>query len=107
MASRASQADNKATDRPETDLDRALAMAEPKSASKAQGKAKKPKELRIRYSGAELREELQARLPLLKAQRVEPKKVITGRPTSYTPELGDKILALMAEGMSLTESCEY
>jgi hypothetical protein len=106
MASKASQADRVAIDKPETDLDRALAMAEPKATSKAQGKPKKPKELRTRYSGAELREELQARLPALKAKRVPASKIITGRPSTYTPELGNKILELMANGMTLTEACD-
>ena len=109
MASRASQADNKATDRPETNLDRALAMAEPKATREGQGKTKpkKPKELRTRYSGAELREELQARLPERKAKRVPASEVLMGRPTNYKPDIGDKILNLMSEGMTLTEACDH
>ncbi|NDB70617.1 MAG: hypothetical protein EB015_21945, partial [Methylocystaceae bacterium] len=99
-------ADLEAADRLEADLDRARAMAEPKASSKAQGKPKKPKELRTRYSGAELRTELQARLPLVKANRPPASVVRTGRPSKYTPEIGEQILGLMANGMTLTEACD-
>ena len=69
-------------------------------------KVKKPKEQRIRYSGAELRTELQARLPLVKANRPPASVVRTGRPSKYTPEIGEQILGLMANGMTLTEACD-
>jgi hypothetical protein len=81
-----------------------LAASEPKPERK---KAKKPKELRTRYSGAELREELSLRLPEIKASRVPAHKIITGRPSTYKPETGDKILELMASGMTLTEACDH
>jgi hypothetical protein len=70
-------------------------------------KAKKPKELRTRYSGAELREELSIRLPALKANRTKLDKKTIGRPSQYDPTIGDKILELMSEGMTLTESCDF
>jgi hypothetical protein len=88
--------------------DHALAANEPEQ-GKAQGKpakVKKPIEQRIRYSGAELREELQKRLPEVKAKRVPASEVLIGRPSTYKPETGDKILELMANGMTLTEACD-
>ena len=90
----------------EEQLEAALAMAEPKQAQSKPSKVKKPKELRTRYSGAELREELQKRLPEVKAARPPASVVKTGRPTTYRPEIGDKILELMANGMTLTEACD-
>lgn len=76
---------------------------------KAQGKpakVKKPIEQRVRYSGAELRQELQKRLPEVKAKRVHASEVLMGRPSTYKPETGNKILELMANGMTLTEACD-
>ena len=70
-------------------------------------KAKKPIEQRVRYSGAELRQELQKRLPEVKSKRVPASEVLIGRPSTYKPETGDKILHLMSEGMTLTEACDH
>jgi hypothetical protein len=69
-------------------------------------KVKKPIEQRVRYSGAELREELQKRLPEVKSKRVPASEVLIGRPSTYTPQLGESILQLMANGMTLTEACD-
>ena len=76
-------------------------------APKPSKKPKKPIDQRTRFSGAELRQELQTRLPDLKASRRKPEEILTGRPSSYRPEIGLQILDLMSEGMTLTESCEH
>ena len=89
----------------EIDLDIALAIVQPKEQSKPV-KAKKPIEQRVRYSGAELRQELQKRLPEVKSKRVPAKEILIGRPSTYTPQLGDNILQLMASGRTLTEACD-
>jgi hypothetical protein len=64
------------------------------------------KALSRRHSGAELREALAANLPAMKAKRRTPQAILTGRPSTYTPEIGEKILALMSEGMTVTEACD-
>ncbi len=77
---------------------------------KAQGKpakVKKPIEQRVRFSGAELRQELQKRLPEVKAKRVPASEVLMGRPSTYDPAIGETILNLMSEGMTLTEACDH
>ena len=84
----------------------ALAQESPPEMQAKPKKAKKPKELRTRFSGAELREELQARLPEVKANRLKPDVILKGRPITYKPEIGESILQLMAEGMTLTEACD-
>ena len=57
-----------------------------------------------RPSGKQLRETLAETLPLMKAQRKEPKK--TGRPSKYTEETGLRILELMASGFTVTEAAD-
>lgn len=57
-----------------------------------------------RPSGKQLRETLAETLPLMKAQRKEPKK--TGRPSKYTEETGLSILELMASGFTVTEAAD-
>lgn len=58
-------------------------------------------------SGAEMRQELTARLPAIKAKAKErAAKAKTGRPTTYTEEIGEEIFRLMAEGYSLTDACD-
>jgi hypothetical protein len=88
--------------------DHALAANEDEQ-GKAQSKpakVKKPIEQRVRYSGAELREELQKRLPEVKAKRVPANEILIGRPSTYTPQLGESVLQLMASGRTLTEACD-
>lgn len=59
-------------------------------------------------SGAEMRGELTARLPAIKAKVAERlARVKTGRPTTYTQEQGEEIYRLMSEGYSLTEACDH
>ena len=58
-------------------------------------------------SGGEMREELSARLPAIKAKAKERAlKAKTGRPTTYTEEIGEEIYRLMSEGYSVTEACD-
>ena len=58
-------------------------------------------------SGGEMREELTARLPAIKAKVKErAEKALTGRPVEYTEEKGERILTLMSEGFSLTETAD-
>jgi hypothetical protein len=58
-------------------------------------------------SGGEMREELTARLPAIKAKVKERAlKAKTGRPTTYTEEIGEEIYRLMSEGYSVTEACD-
>lgn len=58
-------------------------------------------------SGGEMREELTARLPAIKAKAKERAlKAKTGRPTTYTEEIGEEIYRLMSEGYSVTEACD-
>lgn len=58
-------------------------------------------------SGAEMRASLTKQLPAIKAKaRTNAGKALTGRPVEYTEERGEKILALMSEGMTLTEACD-
>ncbi len=57
-----------------------------------------------RPSGKQLRETLAETLPLMKAQRKEPTR--TGRPSTYTDELGETILAYMASGFTVTEAAD-
>ena len=73
------------------------------------GKNKTEKALRElrNATGAQMREELSARLPAIKAKAREAiSKAKTGRPTSYDPAIGDRIYYLMSEGYSLTEACD-
>lgn len=70
------------------------------------GRSKEPNLLRG-HSGRELREDLQQRLPAIKAKaRAGIAKAKTGRPREYTEEQGEEILAYMAEGYSLTEAAD-
>jgi hypothetical protein len=58
-------------------------------------------------SGQDMTKELQARLPAIKAKvRERTDKLLMGRPTTYKPEIGESICALMAEGNSLTDACD-
>lgn len=58
-------------------------------------------------SGQDMTKELQARLPAIKAKVKErTDKLLMGRPTTYKPEIGDQLCALMAEGNSLTDACD-
>ena len=58
-------------------------------------------------SGQDMTKELQVRLPAIKAKVKErTDKLLMGRPTTYRPEIGDSICALMAEGNSLTDACD-
>ena len=70
------------------------------------GRSKAPNLLRA-HSGRELREDLQARLPAIKAKaRAGLEKAKTGRPREYTEAQGEDILTYMAEGYSLTEAAD-
>lgn len=101
-------------------------MSKPEKAAKAEAQSAKPakaaskprpggrkltkeeKALTRRHSGAELRETLAANLPAVKAKRRTPEAILkTGRPSTYTPEIADSILALMSEGMTVTEACDH
>lgn len=57
-------------------------------------------------TGGEMRGELSARLPAIKAKVKERLARKTGRPSTYDPKLGERIFELMAEGYSLTEACD-
>jgi len=82
--------------------------AKPVKAAKKGGRKLSPEEkaLSRRHSGAELREALSANLPAMKAKRRSAQAILTGRPSTYTPEIGERILALMSEGMTVTEACD-
>ena len=70
-------------------------------------KANKEPNLLRGHSGREMREDLQARLPAIKAKaRQAIDKAKTGRPTNYDPAIGERIYYLMSEGLSLTEACD-
>jgi hypothetical protein len=70
--------------------------------------AKKEKVFRTRApSGAEMRASLTEQLPAIKAKvRANAAKAVIGRPTVYTEAQGEKLLALMAEGYTVTEACD-
>lgn len=60
-----------------------------------------------RFTGQQMNGELQARLPAIKAKaKANIEKASIGRPIEYTPEKGERILAYMSEGYSLTDACD-
>jgi DNA-binding CsgD family transcriptional regulator len=60
-----------------------------------------------RFTGQQMNGELQGRLPAIKAKAKEAiARASIGRPIEYTPEKGERILAYMAEGYSLTDACD-
>jgi hypothetical protein len=60
-----------------------------------------------RFTGQQMNSELAARLPAIKAKaKANIERAPIGRPIEYTPDKGERILAYMAEGYSLTDACD-
>lgn len=58
-------------------------------------------------SGAEMRQSLTNQLPEIRAKkRANAAKAVIGRPTVYTDKQGERLLALMSEGFTVTEACD-